>query len=196
MLRLGHAVAGELAPGADGRVHAGGDAAPRVRPADAGGGHDRPARSTKPAGASPAGAISRQLHAAIGQGAGRRRAGDSAVESARLFHAHPMPGLRPRGAVPALRHRPDAPSHGGDRPVPLLRLRGARRPTCVPDVRLRGHPLQRAGHAAAGGRGPGPLSQRRLPAHGHRHHARPRQPRAGAGGVPLGQGAASCWARR
>ena len=53
-------------------------------------------------------------------------------------------------------------------------------PTDLPGVRLRRHPLQRPGHAAARGGGPGPLSQRAWPADGHRHHAGPRQPRAGA----------------
>ena len=53
------------------------------------------------------------------------------LNRAGLLHPHPMPGLRPRGAMPALRHRPDAPSHGRDRLVPLLRLRGAgARRTC------------------------------------------------------------------
>ena len=74
-----------------------------------------------------------------------------------------------------------------DRLVPLLRLRGAGAAS-LPVVRLRRHPLQRPGHAAAGSGGPRPLPQRAEPADGHRRHAGPRQPRAGAGGVPLGQG--------
>ena len=101
---------------------------------------------------------------------GRGRASDPAAESPRLFHAHSMPGLRPGHAVPRLRHRPDASPHRGDRAVPLLRLRGAG-PGGLSGLRLRRHPLQRPGHAAAGGGGAGPLPQRPLPADGHRHDA-------------------------
>ena len=71
------------------------------------------------------GAISRQMHAAVVGRAGGGRPGDFALEPAGLLHPHPVSGLRPRGAMPPVRHRLDAPPHGRDGPLPLLRLRGA-----------------------------------------------------------------------
>ena len=152
-------------------------------------------RADVPAARQSHGAISRPLAPGHDGRPGGRRAGDPALESPRLLDAHPVPGLRRGGALSRLRHRPDASPHAADRLVPLLRLRGAG-PGGLSGLRLRRHPLQRPGHADAGGRGAGPLPQRPLPAHGHRHDARPRQPRAGPGRLSLRQGAASCWARR
>ena len=59
--------------------------------------------------------------------AGRGRAGDSAAEPARLLHAHPVPGLRPRGAVSRVRHRPDAPPHRSRSPCATIATTKCRR---------------------------------------------------------------------
>ncbi len=55
-------------------------------------------------------------------GTARRRAGDFAAQSARIFDAHSMPGVRQRGAMPELRFAADASSHGQFGDVPLLRF--------------------------------------------------------------------------
>ena len=60
------------------------DAAPRARPAAAGGRHDRPARA-KSSDRRSRGAISRPLRRGHGRGARRRRAGDPAAQSPRLL---------------------------------------------------------------------------------------------------------------
>ncbi len=104
--RLGHAVAGKLAPGADGRVSAGLAAASacstgRCRPW-----RDRPAHRVRDRRSR--GAISRQLHGGHGRGAARRGTGDPAAQPPGLLDAHPVHRLRPRGALPPVRHRPDA----------------------------------------------------------------------------------------
>ena len=193
--RLGHAVAGELASG-PARASIGwstcrgacwiGRCRPSARSTCADEFH-----SQAPAAARSA-AI---LHQAIGEALAQRRPGDPAAEPARLLDPHPVPGLRPRGQVPRLRDRPDAPPHRRDRPVPLLRLpdAGARR---MPDVQVRGHPLPRPGHAAARGRSAGPVPRRAVPADGHRHDAAPRQPRTGARRLSHRARCRSCWARR
>ena len=56
-------------------------------------------RGEKGHGSALAGPSAGKCYAAIAHGAGRRRPGDPAAEPARLFHAHPMPGLRLRGAL-------------------------------------------------------------------------------------------------
>ena len=53
---------------------------------------------TRSAVAVSRGAISRQLHTAMREALGRRRPGDPAAEPPRVLDAHPVPGLRPRGA--------------------------------------------------------------------------------------------------
>ena len=123
------------------------------------------------------GAISRPLHRAMDEALARRRAGDSAAQSPRAFDAHSVPGVRPCGAVPAVRLGADVSSARQLGRVPLLRLsRGGA--DGLPGVQLRRHSLQRPGHAEAGSRGAGAVSRLSVPADGHRQHARPRQPRA------------------
>ena len=110
----------------------------------------------------------------------RRRAGDSAAQSPRLsrrtFNARPAAFVVrcPQCDLALTFHRHDntAMCHYCD-----YQAAGA---DDVPRVRVRGHPLQRPGHAKAGSRSAGAVSRLSVPADGHRQHARPRQPRAGA----------------
>ena len=112
--RLGHAFAGKLEPRPDGPVPVDRDAAAGLEPPDAGGRHHRPA-GRRPAGRQPR---QHQPPAAPGdcRRPGRWRPGDPAVESPRLFHAHPVPGLRRGRALPRLRYRPDVPQDRATRP--------------------------------------------------------------------------------
>ena len=84
------------------------------------------------------GSIGRQLHAAIGQGIGGGRAGDFAVESAGILHAHSMSGMRQRGQVPALRHRADASSHAGNRACAIFAITRSRRRAACPKCEFTG----------------------------------------------------------
>ncbi len=69
-------------------------------------------------------------------------------------------------------------------------------PSGLPGLRFRRHSLFGPGHAAARGRGPGPLPERSGPADGHRHDAGTRQPRSGRWRPSARARSASCWARR
>ena len=51
------------------------------------------------------GSISQPLYQAVQRSAAGRRPGDPAAQSAGLFDAHPVPGLRPRRQMPPLRYR-------------------------------------------------------------------------------------------
>ena len=94
-----------------------------------------------------------------GSGAARRRAGDPAAQSPRLLDAHPVPGVRPRGEVSALRiaadvssaRRASAMCHYCD-----YQIAGA---DDVPRLQVAGHALQRPGHAEAGGGSAGAVSR-------------------------------------
>ena len=179
-----------------GEYRAGRDAAAGAGSAAAGGRHDRPPRST-----SAGRGVSRAPSAGRCTWPSPPRLHDDGqvillLEPPRFLDAHPMPGLRRRGAVPRLRHRPDAPSHGRHRLVPLLRLPGAG----AHDLSRRA--TSRASATAAWARsgwrprcGPD-FPNVALPAHGHRHHAGPRQPRTGACRRFARARSASCWARR
>ena len=185
--RLGHAVAGELAPGADG---------PSTRWSRCRGGCwtgrcRRWARSTSAArraggavarGHQPADAT-RPSTAALDEGGQvilllNRRGFSTHIQCPACGHVVRCPECD----IALTHHRTEeiALCHYCDYEVPA--------PTDLPGVRLRRHPLLGPGHAAAGGGGPRPIPQRAEPADGHRRHAGPRQPRAGAGGVSLGQG--------
>ena len=100
---------------------------------------------------------------------------------------HPVPGLRPRGA--SVPHCDIALTHHGTARWPLCHYCDYEipAPTALSGVRVRRHPLQRAGHAAAGGRGAGPLSRRAVPADGHRHDGQAGQPRGGVGRFRAGE---------
>ncbi len=184
--RFGHALAGKLATRRRGPVPPGVDAAARLRPAAAGGGHDRLAQR------SPRSPQPRRDQPPVGPGHGSHAQGGRpdhpVAQSPRLLDPHPVPGLRPHGRMPPLRDRADAPSARARRLVPLLRLPHARARR-LPEVQLRGHPLRRLRHPAARGRGAGPLSPPRLPADGHRHHAKAGQPRTGPAAVSRRRGA-------
>ena len=129
------------------------------------------------------------------RGAGRRRPGDSAPESPRLFDAPAMSRLRRSRPLSALRYFAHASLAARHCSVPLLRLRdqGAAR---LSAMQLAGHSLQGPGHREARGRGQGPLSRSHVAADGHRHDAVARQPRAGADRVSQVARCRSCWGRR
>ena len=156
---LGHAVAGELASGRSGRVSAGRDAAAGVGPAAAGGRHDRPAaaKSSGATAAGPsAGSCTRPWTTALDDGGQvilllNRRGFSTHIQCPACGHVVRCPQCD----IALTHHRTRQIAV-----VPLLRLRGAGRRPSVPSCDFAGHPLLRAGHAAAGGRGAGPLSRR------------------------------------
>ena len=186
--RLGHAVAGELAPGADGPVHAGRDAAAGVGSADAGGGHDRSARpeAERRAFAAP-GAISRQMQAAVAAALDdggqvilllNRRGFSTHIQCPACGHVVRCPECD----IALTHHRTEAIAlcHYCDYEVPA--------PTACPacsfaGIRYWGLGTQRL-EAEVRARFPNVAGA----ADGHRHDAGPREPRAGALGVSLGQG--------
>ncbi len=125
----------------------------------------------------------------------RRWPGDPAPKSPRPLHPHPMPLLRPHRRLPRLRNRANVPPPRRHRRLPLLRFSN-HCPQRLPRVQLPWHPLQRPGHAKTRSRSPRPLSESPLPAHGYRHHARPRQPRSKHSPVFAKAATASSSARR
>ena len=181
-----HAVRGEY--------HVGGDAAAGVRAADAGGRHDRSARSTS-AAARRSGAISRQLQPAIAAALADEGQVILLLNRRGLLHAHPMSGLRhmvmrcPHCDIALTHHRTEdiALCHYCDYQMPA--------PADCPQCDFAGHPLPGPGHAAAGGRGAAAVSQRAclrmdtdaMQAPGSHERALAAFARARS---------ASCWARR
>ena len=140
------------------------------------------------------GAVSRQLHMAMD--AALREGGQVILLlNRRGFSTHIQCPSAANGRMPALRDCADAPPEGQmavchycDYQVPA--------PAECPECHFAGIQLSGAGHAAARGRGEGPLSGASLPADGYRHDAEARQPRGGADAVFTTARCASCWARR
>ncbi len=144
-------------------------------------------RGQKQSGGLARGAISRQMHAAVSAALDEggqvilllnRRGFSTHIQCPACGHVMQCPQCD----IALTHHRTEAIAlcHYCDYEVPA--------PTACPACRLRRHPLLGSGHATAGGRGAGPISQRHGAADGYRHDAGPRQPRAGAGGVSRGQG--------
>ncbi len=69
-------------------------------------------------------------------------------------------------------------------------------PAKCPECTFRGHPLQRRGDAAAGGRSAGTVSRRARAADGHRHDAKAGEPRSERSTLSPRRVSTSCWARR
>ncbi len=160
---------------------------PKRDPRSAAAGRRR--RSTcgpKPRTRMARGAISRPLHHGHGRGPGGRRAGDPAAQPPRLQHAHSVPGLRARAsAARAATWRSRTTGRARSRCATTATIR-CPAPRAAPTCTFDGHPLQRPGHAAAGGRGAGPLPALSLPADGQRHDAAARQSRSRPGRLPRG----------
>ena len=149
-------------------------AAARARSAAAAGRPDRPA----PRAASAAAAPAPQPDAGTGHAAGarRRRPGDVAAQSPRLFDARPLPGVRPRRAVPVLRPGADL-SHASATSM-LCHYCGYEQAAAqkCPHVRPGGGALPGPGHGETAGGDRGEVSRARRAADGQRHDAAARQP--------------------